>query len=99
MPRQSYPSDLTDAQWQVVERLLPPPGPGGRKRTVDLREVVNAIRYLQASGCTWRGLPATFPHRSTVRHYFDAWRHSGLWQRIGTALATMSSPTNANRLN
>ncbi len=92
MPREPYPSDLTDAQWRAVEPLIPPQASGGRKREVDMREVVNSIRYLQAAGCKWRGLPEEFPNRSTVRHYFDAWRQSGLWAQIEAAIVAVSSP-------
>jgi putative transposase len=82
MPEQQYSGDLTDAQWAVVATLIPPPGQGGRKREVDMRQVVNAIRYLLATGCGWRGLPDRFPHHSTVRHYYDVWRKTGVWARL-----------------
>lgn len=82
-----YPSDLTDGQWLAIEPLIPLPQRGGRKREVNLREVVNAIRHLLGSRCGWRGLPAGFPNRSTVRHYFDTWREAGVWTRIEAALA------------
>jgi putative transposase len=88
MKPDSFPSDLTDEQWAVVEPLIPRPAGGGRKRTVDTRAVVNAIRYLRATNCGWRNLPDPFPHPSTVRHYYDAWRQSGVWQQIEKALAT-----------
>jgi len=88
MTREPYPSDLTDDQWAAVEPLIPPPAAGGRKREVNMREIVNAIRYLLAAECGWRSLPASFPHRSTVRHYYDAWRQSGVWTRIETAITT-----------
>jgi putative transposase len=72
MARQSYPSDLTDAQWARLERWLPPPKSGtpkgGRPRTVDLREVVNGILYLLRTGCAWRMLPHDLPPWGTV-HY------------------------------
>ena len=77
-----YPSDLTDAEWAVVAPLLPPARPGGRPRTTDLREVVNAILYLASSGCQWRMLPKDFPPLSTVQGYFYTWRDMGLWQSI-----------------
>jgi transposase len=97
MQREANPSDLTDAQWAAVEPLIPPPAVGGRKREVDMRAVVNAVRYLMATRCGWRGLPDSFPHRSTVRHYYDAWRASGVWERIEAAVCRVadseSSPT------
>jgi putative transposase len=87
MKRHPFPTDLSDAQWAVIAPLLPPPGKGGRRRRVDLREVVNAIRFLLAHGCGWRNLPDCFPNRSTVRHYFDTWRKSDVWDRVEAALA------------
>ena len=81
-----YPSDLTDAEWAVVAPLLPPARPGGRPRTTDLREVVNAILYLASSGCQWRMLPKDFPPLSTVQGYFYTWRDMGLWQSINHLL-------------
>jgi putative transposase len=96
MQRDALPTDLTDDQWAAVEPLIPPPVRVGRKREVNLREVVNAIRHLLATDCRWRGLPAGFPNRSTVRHYYDAWRESGVWEQIekavGAAGKTASSP-------
>ena len=61
-----YPSDLTDAEWALAEPLLPPAKRGGRPRTVDLREVLNGIFYVLATGCQWRALPTDLPPRSTV---------------------------------
>ena len=86
MSRQPYPSDLTDGQWGLLEPLLPPAKPGGHPRTVDLRAVVNAIRYLLREGCRWRALPHDFPPWSTVYGYFRAWRRDGTWQAIHDAL-------------
>lgn len=80
--REAYPSDLTDAQWQLIGPLLPPAKPGGRPRTVDLREVLDALCYLSRSGCAWRALPHDFPPWSTVYEYFRAWRQDGVLQRI-----------------
>ena len=80
--RKPYPSDLTDAQWQIIEPLLPPPKPGGRPRTTKLREVVNAIFYLNRGGCSWRMLPHEFPPWGTVHYYARCWRLDGTWERI-----------------
>ena len=66
MSRKSYPSDLTDEQWEILGPLLPPAKPGGRPRTVDLREVVNGILYLLRSGCPWRMVPHDLPHCQTA---------------------------------
>ena len=56
-----YESDLTDGEWRVVEPLLPPPSRPGRRRTVGLRTVFGAIRYMSAKGCRWRAIPGCFP--------------------------------------
>ena len=66
MSRKSYPSDLTDEQWEILGPLLPPAKPGGRPRTVDLREVVNGILYLLRSGCPWRMVPHDLPPWQTA---------------------------------
>jgi putative transposase len=78
----SYPSDLTDRQWSIIEPLIPPAEPGGRERTVDMREVVNAILYLNRTGCSWRMLPHEFPPWGTVHYYYRRFRIDGSWQLI-----------------
>jgi len=82
MKRQRYPTDITDAQWAVLEPEIPAPRPGGRPRQTDMREVVNAIFYLTHEGCTWRALPHDFPPWRTVYNYFDAWKRDGIWDRL-----------------
>ena len=86
MKRQPYPSDLTDAQWAILEPLTPPEKPLGRPRGVDLREVINAILYRNRNGCTWRALPHDFPPWRNVYNYCRAWALDGTWQRINDAL-------------
>src|SRR5208337_3425192 len=81
MRTQSYPSDLTDAQWSLIEPHLPV-YPGGRPRKTDLRDVVDAIFYILRAGCQWRYLPKDFPPKSTVWRYFDQWRHNGTLETI-----------------
>src|SRR3990172_1514181 len=78
-PRQSYPSDLTDDQWSLLERLLPSERTDGlgRPREVDLREVINGILYLLRSGCQWDMLPHDLPPKSTTYEYFGRWREKG----------------------
>jgi putative transposase len=76
MRTQSYPSDVTDEQWALIEPHIPV-HPGGRPRTTALRDVVDAIFYLLRTGCQWRYLPTDFPPESTVWRYFDEWRHNG----------------------
>lgn len=82
-----YASDLTDREWALIEPFMPPPRRIGRRRTTDLREVVNAVLYLATTGCQWRLLPKDFPPVSTVQRYFYDWRDSGLWQTIRFDLA------------
>jgi len=81
MRSQSYPSDVTDAQWALIEPRIPV-YPGGRPRKTNLRDVVDAIFYLLRTGCQWRYLPKDFPPRSTVWRYFDEWRHNGTLDAI-----------------
>jgi putative transposase len=86
MDRKRYPSDLTDAQWAILEPWIPPPRPGGRPRKTDMREVVNAIFYFTREGCRWRALPHDFPPWKTVYNYFEAWKRDGTWDQFLTAL-------------
>lgn len=81
-----YPSDLTNSEWEILELLLPPPKPGGRPRTVNLREVMNAIFYVLRGGIPWRFLPKEFPPWKTVYHYFRLWRMDGTWEMLNTRL-------------
>ena len=85
----TYPTDLTDAQWALLEPLLPPPRwpqGAGRPRSVSLRRVINGLLYLERTGCQWRLLPKEFPYWGTVRYYFDTWTQDGTWERLNTAL-------------
>jgi putative transposase len=77
-----YPSDLTDAQWALIEPHLPPEPGGGRPRETDMRDVFDAILYILRTGCQWRYLPGDFPPKSTVWRYFDRWRHDGTLDAI-----------------
>jgi transposase len=79
---QRYASDLTDGEWALIAPHLPAPRRLGRPRTTDLRDVVDALLYMAATGCQWRMLPKNFPPYSTVQDYFYAWRDDGLWQSI-----------------
>jgi transposase len=81
-----YASDMTDAEWALIARRLPPRRRLGRPREVDLRAVLQAILYILSTGCQWRALPKEFPPYSTVQRYFYAWRDTGRWQKIVTAL-------------
>ena len=84
--RKSYPTDLSDEQWQVLEPLIPSENGGGRHRTVDMREVINTILYLNRTGCQWDMLPHDLLAKSTVYDYFAAWRNTGKWQEMMDAL-------------
>ena len=86
MTRKSYPSDLSDREWQLLEPLLPPPKPGGRPIKYSRREVFNAIRYVLRNGCAWRMLPHDLPPWRTAFHYFRTWRWDGTWERVHAAL-------------
>ncbi len=81
-----YASDLADAEWSLVEPMIPPARRGGRKRTVNVREVLNGIFYVLWTGCQWDGLPKDFPPKSTVYHYFALWNWDGTLERIHHAL-------------
>lgn len=86
MEGKRYPSDLTDDEWAILEPLIPPPKPGGRHRSVDIREVVNGIFYVLRGGIPWRFLPKEFPPWKTVYHYFRLWRLDGTWEMLNTRL-------------
>jgi len=81
-----YPSDMTDREWLLTAPFIPSAKSGGRPRTTDMREVVNALLYIAASGCSWRMLPKCFAPVSTVRRYFYAWRDTGLFDAINMVL-------------
>jgi putative transposase len=84
-----YASDLMDREWHVIAPFMPEPTHLGRPRKVDLREVVNAILYILATGCQWRALPKDFPPRSTVQGYFYRWRDDGTWRWINDTLVKL----------
>ena len=81
-----YPSDLTDAEWALVAPFIPPARRGGRKRTVDVRAVLNGIFYVLATGCQWRALPKDLPPKSTVHDYLTLWTWDGTLRRLHHAL-------------
>ncbi len=83
---QLYPSDLTDRQWDCIKELIPAAKPGGHPRTLDMRAVINAIRYLTVTGCQWRMLPREYPAWQSVYTYFRQFRDDGTWQRIHDTL-------------
>jgi len=81
-----YNTDLTDAEWQLLHPLLPPPAHRGRPRERNLREILNGIFYLLRSGCAWRLLPKEFGPWSTLHDYYRRWRRQGLWEQLNHAL-------------
>ena len=86
MKRKTYPSDLTDEQWELLSPLLPAAKPGGRPRTVELREILNAILYVLRTGCAWRMLPHDLPPWQTVYKYFRGFSEDGTWERVHDAM-------------
>lgn len=86
MTRKLYPSDVNDVEWTILEPLVPPAKPGGRRRTVNMREIVNAIFYTLRSGCAWRMVPHDLPAWQTVYGYFRQWRKDGIWEQMNDAL-------------
>jgi transposase len=86
MDRLPYPSDLTDAQWALIERELPPPPQRGRRCTYARREIFNAILYISRSGCQGRMLPHDFPPYRSVFGYFTQWQEDGTLARLHDVL-------------
>ena len=80
--RKPYLSDLSEHEWEVMRPLLPTPKGFGHPRAVDLREILNAIFYVQRTGCQWEMLPNDFPPHTTVYGYFQKWQRKGQWQKI-----------------
>jgi putative transposase len=103
MKRKTYPTDLSDEQWKLLASMLPLPEQLGRKRSVDLRAVFNALCYLTRSGCQWRLLPKEYPKWQTVYYYFRLWRdaecfiviNDTLRQRLRRALGKQAHPSAA----
>src|ERR1041385_3436018 len=86
MTRKSYPSDLNDTKWERIEPLIPVAKTGGRKRSVNMREVLNAMFYMLKTGCQWDMLPHDFPPKGTVYHYFNQWSKDGTLERMNAKL-------------
>src|ERR1700674_3826088 len=86
MRRKRYSSDLSDKEWALLEPMVPAAKPGGRPRTSNMREVVNAIFYVLKTGCQWENLPGDFPPYSTVFDYYNQWRKNKVWQQFNDAL-------------
>jgi putative transposase len=86
MERKPYPSDLTDAQWRLIARLIPGAKPGGRPRKYDMRQVIDGLLYLNREGCSWRALPHDLPHWKTCYNFFRRFESDGTWDAMVTAL-------------
>jgi len=84
--RQAYDTDITDEQWELLEPLLPPAKSGGRPRTVDMRDIINALFYILSAGCAWRLLPHDLPPWQTVYYYFRIWNQDQTWLVINDQL-------------
>jgi transposase len=78
--------DLTDEEWAEIEPLIPPAKPGGNKRTVNIREVVNGLMYILGTGCQWRDIPKDLPPRSTIHDYLVRWDYDGTLKRMHQTL-------------
>ena len=85
-----YESDTTDAEWLLMQPLLPPASALGRPRATDMRAVMNAILYIASTGCQWRQLPKDFPPYSTVQGYFYAWSRGGIFASLNYTLVMAS---------
>lgn len=86
MKTQTYPTDLTNRQWDYIKDLIPAAKEGGRPRSIDMRQLINAILYIVMTGAQWRMLPKDYPNCKSVYHYFRIWRDDGTWQRIHDTL-------------
>lgn len=86
MNKQLYPTDMTDRQWEIIQEILPPAKTKGRPRSLDMRQVINAILYIVVGGIQWRMLPKEYPKWQSVYYYFRLWRDDGTWQRLHDTL-------------
>lgn len=84
--RKPYPSDVTDAQWDLMAPLIPEAGAWSPREPIARREIVNGIFYVLRTGCSWRQMPHDLPNGKTVYHYFRQWKLDGTWERAMTAL-------------
>ena len=93
-----YPSDLTDGEWALMEPMIPPAKRGGRRREVNIREVLNAIFYVLSTGCQWQALPKDLPPKSTAHSYFMLWDWDGMLERIHHALCVATRAKGGRRV-
>jgi len=86
MARKSYPSDLTDEQWKILELFMPEPKDDGRDRIYELREIMNGIFYVLRTGCSWRSVPHDLPPWESVYGYYRLWSKDGTWEKINNEM-------------
>jgi putative transposase len=84
--RKAYPSDLTNAQWELLAPLIPEVSPNATQDTIPRRELVNGVLYVLRTGCSWRQMPHDLPNGKTVYHYFRQWKLQGVWEHVMTTL-------------
>jgi len=94
--RPPYPSDVSERQWMCIDPLIPPEETRGRRRSTNMREVVNGISYRWSTGCVWRMLPHDLPHWATVYTYFRKWQHDGTLASIREIMISSRLRRNAN---
>lgn len=80
--RRTYPSDMTDAQWEVIQPLLPPPSKRGQPMKHTYRELLDAMFYCVRTSCPWRYLPSDYPPWGTVTWWYRKWRIAGVFQQV-----------------
>lgn len=85
-PRKPYSSDLTPDQWALLEPMFPPNTGRGRRMRHHVKEIIDAVFYINANGCTWADLPHDFPPYSSVSHHYTKWARDGTWRRVNDAL-------------
>src|SRR6266702_4551720 len=84
--RKSYSSDLTSEQWAILEPMFPPNTGRGRRQTLPIKDIIDAVFYINANGCKWADLPHDFPPPSSVSYHYTKWMRDGTWRRINDAL-------------
>ncbi len=97
MNRAMYSTDLSDGQWERISPFIPQAKQGGRPRSVDMREILNAIWYVTRSGCAWRLIPHDLPHWRTVYGYFRAFNAAGVWKHIHDKLRAQVRRANGRK--
>lgn len=86
LPRKAYSSDLTHEQWAILVPMFPPNTGRGRRQTIPIKDIIDAIFYINANGCKWADLPHDFPPPTSVSYHYTKWVKNGTWRRINDAL-------------